>query len=151
MAAADFWWLIPAPHDPGSPNGKPPDLPGYYALTFTLISVGYTPQLPCKYRALHLLACSPHCVASHPLAVRQSSALPPASSRSHLAMDTLAVRLTLPLAGCVEDSHLLVSAPCRAHQINSPAAWQPGEWLQVLRYRYLTRTLGSTESPGRNS
>jgi hypothetical protein len=31
-------------------------------------------------------------------------------------MDTLAVQLTLPLAGCVEDLHLLVSAPCRAHQ-----------------------------------
>ena len=27
----------------------------------------------------------------------------------------LAVRLTLPLAGCVEDLHLQVSAPCRAH------------------------------------
>src|SRR5580704_12000019 len=52
----------------------------------------------------------------YPLAVRQSSVLPPASSGSHLAMDTLAVRLTLPLAGCVEDLHLLVSAPCRAHQ-----------------------------------
>ena len=42
--------------------------------------------------------------------------MPAASSRSHLAMDTLAVRLTLPLAGCVEDLHLLVSAPCQAHQ-----------------------------------
>ena len=39
------------------------DLPGYDALTFTLISVGFTPQRPCKYWALHLLACSPHCVA----------------------------------------------------------------------------------------
>ena len=35
-------------------------------------------------------------------------------------MDTLAVRLTLPLAGCVEDLHLLVSAPCRAHQRKTP-------------------------------
>ena len=50
----------------------------------------------------------------YPLAVRQSSALPAASSGSHLTMGTLAVRLTLPLAGCVEDLHLLVSAPCRA-------------------------------------
>ena len=31
-------------------------------------------------------------------------------------MDTLAVQLTLPLAGYVEDLHLQVSAPCRAHQ-----------------------------------
>ena len=64
MAAADFWWLVPSPRDDGSPKANQPDLPGYYALTFTLISVGFTPQRPCKYRALHLLACSPHCVAS---------------------------------------------------------------------------------------
>jgi hypothetical protein len=38
-------------------------------------------------------------------------------------MDTLAVQLTLPLAGCVEDFHLQVSAPCRAHQKN--AAFMP--------------------------
>jgi hypothetical protein len=29
---------------------------------------------------------------------------------------TLAVRLTLPPVGCVEDFHLLVGAPCRAHK-----------------------------------
>ncbi|HWO36549.1 MAG TPA: hypothetical protein VNO32_47810, partial [Candidatus Acidoferrum sp.] len=51
----------------------------------------------------------------YPLAVRQSSALPTASSGFHLTADTLAVQLTLPLAGCVEDLHLQVSAPCRAH------------------------------------
>ena len=53
----------------------------------------------------------------YPLPVRQASVLPSASFRFHLALDTLAVRLTLPLAGCVEDFHLQVSAPCRAHQI----------------------------------
>ena len=52
----------------------------------------------------------------YPLPVRQASALPTASSRFRLATDTLAVQLTLPLAGCVEDFHLQVSAPCRAHQ-----------------------------------
>jgi len=41
--------------------------------------------------------------------------LPTASSRFRIAPDTLAVRLTLPHAGCVEDLHLQVSAPCRAH------------------------------------
>jgi hypothetical protein len=35
-------------------------------------------------------------------------------------MDTLAVQLTLPLAGCVEDFHLQVSAPCRAHKAKRP-------------------------------
>ena len=31
-------------------------------------------------------------------------------------MDTLAFRLTLPPVGCVEDFHLQVDAPCRAHR-----------------------------------
>ena len=65
----------------------------------------------------------------YPLPVRQASVLLSASFRSHLAMDTLAVQLTLPLAGCVEDFHLQVTseatiaklvalahnAPCLAH------------------------------------
>ena len=46
---------------------------------------------------------------------RAASVVPTASFGFHLAMDTLAVQLTLPLAECVEDSHLQVSAPCRAH------------------------------------
>src|SRR5271157_6561738 len=56
----------------------------------------------------------------YPLPVRQASALPTASSRFHLTMDTLAVQLTLPLAGCVGDLHPQVSAPCRAHHAKSP-------------------------------
>src|SRR5271166_1146059 len=55
----------------------------------------------------------------YPLPVRQASTLPTASFRFRLATDTLAVQLTLPLAGCVEDFHLPVSAPCRAHQQKS--------------------------------
>jgi hypothetical protein len=35
-------------------------------------------------------------------------------------MDTLAVRLTVPLAGSVRNFHSQVSAPCRAHQIKKP-------------------------------
>ena len=35
----------------------------------------------------------------YPLAVRQTSALPTASSGFHLTVDTLAVQLTLPLPG----------------------------------------------------
>jgi hypothetical protein len=38
-------------------------------------------------------------------------------SDSTLAMDTLAVRLTVPPVGSVGDFHSLVSAPCRVHQI----------------------------------
>src|SRR5881396_3702303 len=52
----------------------------------------------------------------YPLPVRQASALPSASSGFAVARDTLAVRLTLLLAECVEDFHLQVNAPCRAHK-----------------------------------
>ena len=62
-----------------------------------------------------IIATSPHNVASYPLPVRQASALPSASSRFAVTRDTLAVQLTLPLVGRVEDFHLQVSAPCRAH------------------------------------
>jgi len=41
--------------------------------------------------------------------VRRVSGLSAASFRSHLAMGTLAVRLTIPLAGPVEDLHLQVN------------------------------------------
>ena len=44
--------------------------------------------------------------ASYAVSVRQASALPAASFRFHLTMDTLAVRLTFPPVGPVEDLHL---------------------------------------------
>src|SRR5712671_5769754 len=77
-------------------------------------------SVPCKYRALQIYACSPRYAASYPLPVRQASALPSASSGFAVARDTLAVRLTLLLAECVEDFHLQVRAPCRAHINKSP-------------------------------
>lgn len=73
-------------------------------------------SVPCKNRASTILAALPRCAASYPLPVRQASALPSASSRFAVTHDTLAVRLTLPLAGRVEDFHLKAGAPCRAHQ-----------------------------------
>ena len=54
--------------------------------------------------------------ASYAISVRQASALPAASFRFHLTMDTLAVRPTVPPVGPVEDLHLQVGAPCRAHK-----------------------------------
>src|SRR5258705_10086615 len=51
----------------------------------------------------------------HAIPVRRASALPAASFRFHLAVDTLAVRLTIPPVGLVGDFHPQVSAPCRAH------------------------------------
>ena len=67
--------------------------------------------VPYKFRASQIFACSPRRAASYPLPVRQASTLLSASFRFHHAMDTLAVQLTLPLAGCVEDLHLQVILP----------------------------------------
>jgi hypothetical protein len=51
------------------------------------------------------------------------SALPGASFRFHLAMDTLAVRLSVPPAGPVKDFHLQVGALCRAHEKERPSCF----------------------------
>jgi hypothetical protein len=92
------------------------DLPGYCALTFTLMPVGSTPQRSVQVLGFASMGpLTPPC-RLYPLPVRQASALPTASSGFHLAIDTLAVQLTLPLAGCVGDLHPQVSTPCRAHQ-----------------------------------
>ena len=92
------------------------DLPGYCALTFTLMPVGSTSRRSVQVQGFASIGpLTPPC-RLYPLPVRQASALPTASSRFRLATDTLAVQLTLPLAGCVGDSHPQVSEPCRAHQ-----------------------------------
>ena len=71
---------------------------------------------PCKNWTLEILDSSSGIYASYVIPVRQTSVLPSASFRFRFATDTLAVQLTLPLDGRVEDLHLQVSAPCRAHQ-----------------------------------
>jgi hypothetical protein len=55
------------------------------------------------------MAFSPGAAASYAISVRQASALPAASFRFHLAVDTFAVRLIVPLAGPIEDFHLQVT------------------------------------------
>src|SRR5690554_5111877 len=57
------------------------------------------------------MASLPTATASHEVSVRQASALLAASFRFHLAMDTLAVRLTVPLIGPVVDLHHRVIRP----------------------------------------
>jgi len=86
--------------------------------------------VPYKIWASTILAVLPRRAASYPLPVRQASALPSASSRFAVTHDTLAVRLTLPLVGRVEDFHLQVSAPCRAHQ--QKTAGKPAVFLGAL-------------------
>ena len=75
--------------------------------------------------------------ASYAVSVRRASALPAASLRFHLTMDTLAVRLTVPPDGPVEDLNLQESAPCRAHQGKGT-----GEFLP-LRFPFHADSLGS--------
>lgn len=47
--------------------------------------------------------------------VRQSSILPAALFRLHLAMTPLVVRLMVPAAGPIENLHPQAGVPCRAH------------------------------------
>jgi bifunctional non-homologous end joining protein LigD len=65
---------------------------------------------------LKIFAFSSLTFASYLVSVRQTSVLPPASFRFHLAMDTLAVQLAVPLAGPAWDFNPQESAPCRAHE-----------------------------------
>jgi hypothetical protein len=74
------------------------------------------PGFPFRYRTLKIFASSSSLAVSYAVSVRRASVLLAASSGFHLAVDTLAVRLTIPPARFVEDFHLQVSAPCRAHK-----------------------------------
>ena len=91
------------------------DLPGYCALTFTLMPAASTFKLSVQVSDFEDICLLIQLARLYAVSVRQASALPAASFRFHLAMDTLAVRLTIPPVGLVEDFHLQVSAPCRAH------------------------------------
>ena len=82
----------------------------------------YATSFPYRYWTLSLLALSSSFHASYAISVRRASVLPAASFRFHLAMDTLAVRLTVPPVGSVGDFHSLVSAPCRAHELKKRAS-----------------------------
>jgi hypothetical protein len=60
--------------------------------------------------------------ASYAIPVRRASDLPAASFRFSLTTDTLAVRLMVPAVGPIENLHLQVSVPCRAH--HKKMSWQ---------------------------
>jgi hypothetical protein len=57
------------------------------------------------------MAFLPTATASYAISVRQASVLPSAFFRFHLAMDTLAVRLIVPLIGSIVDFHHQVIRP----------------------------------------
>jgi len=65
----------------------------------------YARCFPYQYGTLEFFASSSSMGAIYALAVRQVSALPAASFRCHLAVDTLAVQLAVPLIGPAGDFH----------------------------------------------
>jgi hypothetical protein len=75
--------------------------------------------------------------ASYAVSVRRASVLPAASFRSHLAVDTLAVRLAVPPVGPAKDFHLQVSAPGRAHEEDKTFAPQ-----RLLSIKLILRFFG---------
>ena len=80
--------------------------------------------------------------AIYVLAVRQASALPAASFRFHLAVDTLAVQLTVLLIKPVEDFHLQVFAPCRAHEKKAATQAAFGKGYKKNYFTALMETSG---------
>jgi hypothetical protein len=106
--AADFWRSFPTPLNLSSYQISPACR--IYAAAFRA-RTGVHRDLPAEPAAPPLSA---SCSSGQRFAF--------SSSRFHLAMDTVAVRLTLPLAGRVEDFHRQVSAPCRAHKYKSRQA-----------------------------
>ncbi len=117
MPSADFWPSIPPPLDAGSPFGHYSQIsPGIARPPSRLCLSDLRRTVPCKFRALMSLDISPRYGASYPLPVRQASALPSSFLQTRSRPRNPCLRLTLPPAGRVEDFHLQVSAPCRAHQ-----------------------------------
>jgi len=118
MPSADFCHSFAAPLEATSSLGRVTDLPGYCALTFTLMPAASTFKLSVQVSDFEDICLLIQLARLYAVSVRRASALPAASFRFHLAMDTLAVRLTIPPVGLVEDFHLQVRAPCRAHKRN---------------------------------
>ena len=109
MASADFCSPIPTRYRADSTwqANRPPRV--MRATPSCLYPPHIRPCFPYKYRALKIAASSPSMTASYAISVRRVSILPAASFGFHLAMDTLAVRLAVPLVGPAEDFHLQVT------------------------------------------
>ena len=114
MPSADSCSPIPRPHDPSSTKADEQASPGNAHLLSRLYPPHIRPYLPCRYRTLKIFASSSGTTASYAIPVRRTSDLPTASFRFRLAANTLAVRLTVPPAGPVEDFYLQEGSPCRA-------------------------------------
>ena len=116
MPSADFCNFFQSPLSHCSSAAKLQTSPGTALSPSRLCPPHIRASFPYRYRTLKIIAFLSSLHASYAISVRRASASPAASFRFHLAMDTLAVRLTIPPVGFVGDFHSLVSAPCRAHQ-----------------------------------
>ncbi len=85
-------------------QGNARDLHTYACLIYVHSCLG-------QNRTLKITAFLSAATAYYEVSVRQASVLPAASFRFHLTMDTLAVRLTVPLTGPVVDLHHRVVQP----------------------------------------
>jgi hypothetical protein len=119
MPSADLYQLIPPPLDDSSTMANWQISPGNAHPPSRLCPPHLRTCSPYRYWTLKILAFSSSTSASYAIPVRRASALPAASFRFHLAMDTLAVRLTIPPVGFVENFHLQMGAPCRAHKMSA--------------------------------
>src|SRR5437870_13810894 len=115
MPSADFCNFLPPLLSDGSlwQSCRPPRVMRSHLPSF--VPPHLRTSFPYRYRTSKIIASSSSLHASYAISVRRVSALPAASFRFHLAMDTLAVRLTVPPVGSVGDFHSLVTAPSRAH------------------------------------
>ena len=80
------------------------------------------------------MAFSSDMAALYAIPVRRASVLPATSFRFSLTTDTLAVWLMVPAVGPIENFHLQVSVPCRAHEEKEfPShAGEPGKLYQLF-------------------
>ena len=131
MPSADFYQFIPPPLDDSSTMANWQTSPGNAHPPSRLCPPHLRPCFPYRYWTLKLSAFSSSTSASYAIPVRGASTLPAASFRFHLAVDTLAVRLTIPPVGFVENFHLQVGAPCRAHRCRPAAATQSPRLLPL--------------------
>jgi hypothetical protein len=132
MPSADFCRFIAPPLDDSSPKANRQISPGIAHPPSRLCPPHIRQSFPCRYWTLKIHDFSSSLAASYAISVRQASGLPAASSGFHLAVDTLAVRLTIPPAGAVRDFHPQVNAPCRAHTTKAAAVFRRQRLLSCV-------------------
>ena len=139
MPSADFCRSIASPLDVASAArsfffplasqfGRSPRV---MRIPFTLMTVASTSTLSGSVSGFDDIGPSYPACPPHALPVRRSSALPAASFRFHLAMDTLAVRLAVPLIGPAEVSHLLGLRPAGRTKKRGKSFLTSPFWLSV--------------------